>query len=174
VKNAEDEFVAVGIIVKEFGLRGEVKVRPEAGLFYDIQEFQRFTVFVKGGPKKLEIESVRPAGHHILIFKFKGIDDRDAAEQLKRLVLYVKKSELKELPEDEFYYFQLQGLTVKTLDGKIVGKVIDIMPMPASDILQVVSDDGREVLIPALTVFIKKIDLDKKEILVDIPEGLEQ
>ncbi len=167
----KSEFVIVGTITKPFGLRGEVKVRPEPGLVNDLVQYEEFIVFVKGGKKRLKVENVRSGGA-FLIFKFEGINSVDDAELVRGLELFVSEDELVELEEDEFYFYQLEGLTVRTTQGEVIGKVSKIMPMPASEIIQVVDEGGRETLIPAIKVFVKKIDLDAGEITVELPRGL--
>ncbi len=168
------ELVIVGTITKVFGLRGEVKVRPEPGLFDDIQKYQQFVVSTPKGKKVLKVQNVRGGGGMFLIFKFEGIDSPEDASLIKGLDLKVPENELAELGKDEFYFYQLEGLTVKTTSGRVIGKVTKVVPMPASEILEVSDEDGRETLIPVLKVFVKKIDLDAGEILVELPEGLEE
>ncbi len=166
------ELVIVGTITKVFGLRGEVKVRPEPGLFYDIQKYPHFTVLTKHGKKVLKVENVRQGGGIFLIFKFEGIDSPEDAKLIKGLTLNLHEDELLELEPDEFYFFQLEGLTVKTSDGRVIGKVNKITPMPANELMEVVDESGRETLIPVIKAFVKKIDLEAGEIIVELPEGL--
>ncbi len=165
------ELVIVGTITKAFGLRGEVKVRPEPGLVNDLLKYSEFTVFVKGGRKKLQVENVRLSGP-FLIFKFEGINSIEDANLIKGLELNVHEDELQELEDDEFYFFQLEGLTVKDINGRVIGVVNKVISMPASEIIQVFDENGRETLIPVLKVFVKKIDLEKGEILVELPDGM--
>lgn len=75
------------------------------------------------------------------------------------------------MSEDEYLLEDLLGMTVVTVDNQIIGKVTDVFDTAAHDIL-VVEDESSETLIPNIEHFIKDIDFDKNEILVELLEGM--
>ena len=159
-------FLTVGRILAPWGRKGEVKVRVAT----DFPE--RFApsevVYLDGRP--LEIESSRPHQQHLVV-KLAGIDTIEDAAKLRDRDLSIPGSEIQNLPEGEYYAFQLVGLTVNTSDGRNVGKITDIIMTPGNDVY-VVEGDGGEVLIPATDEIVKSVDLDRREVVIDPIEGL--
>jgi 16S rRNA processing protein RimM len=108
-----------------------------------------------------------------LVLRFKGVEDRTAAEGLRNTMLIVE-ADPDELPDDpdEFYDHQLVGLRVVTVDGREVGTVAEMLHLPTQDLFAVTRSDGREVLIPFVEEIVPDIDLEERTVLVDPPEGL--
>ena len=100
-------------------------------------------------------------------------EDRTAAENLRNTLLIVE-ADPDELPEDpdEFYDHQLVGLSVRTVDGREVGTVAEMLHLPTQDLFAVKRPDGREVLIPFVEEIVPEVDLDERTVLVDPPPGL--
>ncbi len=160
------ESLIVGHILGPVGTKGEVKIRVDTD-FPD-----RFSpggsVYLDDGA--LEIESSRPHKQH-LVLKLAGIDTRTEAETLRGRARTVPRSELRSLPEGEYYAFQIIGLDVVTTGGESVGQIVDIM-MTASNDVYVVQGDRGEVLIPAIEDVVKSIDLDSRMVVIEAIEGL--
>jgi len=119
---APPEFLIVGHILAPWGARGEVKVQV-------VTDFpDRFApgklVCLEGQP--LEIQNSRPHKQHLLV-KLATVDSIKDAEKLRGHDLTIPRSEIRPLPEDEYYPFQLIGLRVLTTDGENVGRIADIM-----------------------------------------------
>lgn len=163
---APPDFLIVGRILAPWGIAGEIKTR----VLTDFPD--RFTpgeaVYVDGRP--LVIESSRPHKQH-LVLKLATVDTREDAEKLRGLDLCIPDSELRELPEDEYYAFQLIGLDVVTTEGKHIGKVADIMPTAGNDVY-IIKGETREILIPAIEDVVKSIDLENGRIVIEAIEGL--
>ncbi len=163
----------VGRIVKTFGLRGEVKVVTEFDIPGELLEIQHiFVELPRGGRKFLEIESCRESGGRTLIVKFKGIDSIELAEALEGLDLYAKKEDLKEPEKGEYYIFQLIGLKVIDNKGEELGAVINVIKNPGHDLLEVRTWGNKTFMVPLVKEFVKKIDLERETIEVDLPQGL--
>ena len=79
--------------------------------------------------------------------------------------------ECSRLKKGEFYFHQLEGCAVITISGEQIGKVHDVIPVTDNDLL-VVQDQGQEFIIPLTQTICLEIDLDKKTIIIDPPEGL--
>ena len=107
-----------------------------------------------------------------LLLHLSGVEDRNAAEKLRGLRLYVDESEVEPLPEGSWYWFQLLGLTVKE-KGRVLGEIADVLPYTANDVYVVQRENKKDLLIPALKDAVKQVDLDAKVMEVELPAGLE-
>ena len=77
-----------------------------------------------------------------------------------------------ELPEGEFYYHELLGLSVMDETGESLGKVTEIMQTGANDVYVVTNEAGHEILLPAIAEVILDVDLDSKIMKVHLLPGL--
>ncbi len=166
--NKEDETIPVGRITGAHGVRGEVKVAP----YGDLEEVEWKTVYIASGKFSRPFE-VRRARLHKgqLIFELEGLTDRDSALALVGGELCIRKVELPELSEDEYYYSDLVGARVLTDDGRDLGRVKEIIPTGSNDVL-VASGRYGEVLIPAIEGVVLEVDIEGKLVTVHLLEGL--
>lgn len=169
--SASQGYLAVGNIVGVHGIRGEVKVE----LLTDYPERFSPGATVYFGPESLarpvRIEAARPHKGMMLV-KFAGVPDRNAAELLRDTVLLIPEEQAMPLGEGENYAHDLIGLQVETTDGRVLGKLAEILYTGANDVY-VVNRPGAEVLIPALNHVVITVDLEAGRMLVQLPEGLE-
>lgn len=107
-----------------------------------------------------------------LLLRIRGVGDRDAAEKLAGSEIWVKKSDLPPPEEGAYYWFDLIGLTVVTTRGEILGTLAHILPTGGNDVYVVQDANGRETLIPALADVVLEVDLQRNQMVVDLPEGL--
>jgi 16S rRNA processing protein RimM len=163
--------VTVGRIGRAHGIRGAVVV----GVRTDEPELR----FAKGsrldtdpsGVGPLTVAATRWHSGELLV-RFEGITDRDAAQELRGTWLLVDAAGLAP-PEDpdEFNDIDLIGLSVRTLDGTVVGTVDDVLH-PAQDVLLVKAPDGREIMIPFVKAIVPEVDIESGVVAIDPPEGL--
>lgn len=118
----------------------------------------------------LEVDTVRPYRKGFLV-KFKGWEDRTAAEQLRDLYLLRPFTEIDDLAEDEVFYHQLLGAEVHTADGTFVGTVREVYPLKPAELLEVVGPDGSK-LIPFSKEVVVEVDREGGRVVIDPPEGL--
>ena len=116
------------------------------------------------------IQWVKPHTQTILL-SLKGVDDRDMSEALVGFDLFIEKAKLSELEDESYYWFDIIGLSVYTIDEKFIGRVESIIPTGSNDVYVVKNNDD-EILIPGLESVVKEIDLKQKNMRVDLPEGL--
>ena len=159
--------ICLGQIGAAHGVRGEVHLHsftadPVAIATYGPLESEDGRVF--------EIESLRPAKDHF-VATFSGIADRNAAEELVNIKLYVPRNRLPEPQEpDEFYHVDLIGLAVVDRDGQTRGTVIAVHNFGAGDLIEVQPDaGGKTELLPFDAINVPKVDLDARRIVVDPP-----
>lgn len=155
-------------IVNTHGIRGEVKALH----FTDGEAFFKKvkTVYKKDGTP-VKILSWRFQKGAVLL-KLEGVDDVNTAERLKFTELYAKEEDLPKLPDGEYYFFELMGLTGILPDGTQFGKVTNVIENNAANLLEFTKDNGETVLVPKLPVFVNKVDLEEKLIYITPIDGL--
>ncbi len=107
-----------------------------------------------------------------LLLHLSGVADRNAAEKLRGVRLYVDESEVEPLPPGSWYWFQLLGLSVRE-KGRVLGEIAEILPYTANDVYVVKRENKKDLLIPALKDVVKQVDLEAKVMEVELPAGLE-
>ena len=167
----DDSLIMVGRIVRPHGIRGDVKVVPLTDWPERFKTF-RLLYLEKSDETSdwIKVEQAKVQQNHIIL-KLSGIDSRNKAEVLKDVGLYVREQDLPSLPEGHYYIHDLVGMHVRTVNGKDVGSIVNVIQTSAQDIY-VVDTGGKEILIPAVKMFVKHIDSKKREVLIDPIEGL--
>lgn len=165
--NGEPEFVCVGKIHRSHGLDGSVVLNPMT----DFPERIRPGKKLLAGNEKRELTvcAVRTKPPYLLV-RFDGIQDETAASELRNTFVFVSVDSLPKLPEGEYYFHQLIGLTAVNDDGEPFGRLEDILETGANDVYVIRFPDGSEKLIADIPANIGKIDIDAGTILVRIPE----
>ncbi|MFA5859362.1 MAG: ribosome maturation factor RimM [Elusimicrobiota bacterium] len=162
--NKEIKFVRVGVILKPRGIKGEVV----ASLLLPLPKKKLTELFIgstTGDSTKYSVETLVPSGNY-MVLKFLGINTRDDAEALRSLTIWTERFKL---PENVYYINEIKGLEVRTLDGKVLGKLERVIPTPGNDVF-VVRNDKKEVLVPALKKVV--LEINKETIIVNPGFGL--
>ena len=165
------KYLEIGQIVNTFGIKGMVKVKPFTD---DIRRFDRLEkVYIKkqNEKKEYQIEEVKYHKEMVLI-KFKGIDNIDAANLLKNSYLIVDREKEEPLEEGRYYIVDMLGIDVYTEEGNLLGKLDDIYNTGSNDIYVVKDELGKQVLLPALKEVIKKVDIENRKMVVHLIPGL--
>jgi len=164
------DWVAIGEVAGSFGVRGELKIVPLTD-FPD--RFTRTpTVYLGEDHRPYQVQRAHPHKQHILL-TLAGVEDRDAAERLRGLRIWVPTSELTPLAADQFYLHDLIGLRVRHVDGRDLGAIADVIVTPGADLFLVRGmPNGQDVLLPAVKAFVKTVDLAAGMVLVDPIPGL--
>jgi len=165
------KWVSIGQVIGAHGIKGELKVYPltDNPKRYDLLE----SVWIFSSQSacgNFFIEKVRYLKNKIIL-KLKGIDCRTEAENLKGVELKIKREQCLTLPIDHYYYFDLIGLFVKSTEGVPIGRLVDILEMPANDVYIVASEE-KEFLIPAIKQIIKAVDLKNGTMTIELLDGL--
>ena len=171
----KEEYLPIGKVVGVHGLHGNIKLLSYADSLAVFKPESRLLLKAADGREKIyTLKWVKPHSKTTLLSLY-GIEDRSSAEALIGAELLIEKAGLPELEEGTFYWFDLIGLSVFTLGGEYVGQIDSILPTGSNDVY-VVKDPNKgqkyEKLIPALEAVIRSVDLKKKTMLVDLPEGL--
>ena len=169
--------VVVGRIGRPHGIRGEVTVEPRTD-----EPDERFapgavlSVAPPDGeaPPAFELVVDRTHWHSgRLLVTFRGVADRNRAEELRGLLLSIERDEADE-PEDpdEFYDSALEGCRVDLEDGSLVGEITEVIHLPGQDLLSVRMADGRDVLVPFVEAIVPTVDVGGRRVVITPPPGL--
>ncbi len=164
--------ICVARIGAAHGVRGEVKLwpftqDPEAVASYGPLQ-------TKDGARTIEIESMRASKDHF-IARLAGVKDRNAAEALRNVELYIPRARLPKIAEpDTFYHSDLVGLDAVTADGVQVGTVHAVHNFGAGDILEITPvGSGDPVMLPFNDATVPKVDLAAKQVVIVPPAEVE-
>lgn len=124
-----------------------------------------------GDETTYEIEWAKAQGRSTLL-SLKGITHRVQAEALIGCDLFLDKSTLPKLEEGAYYWADLIGMAVYSVDGTLLGRLASIFRTGSNDVY-VITQENRELLLPALRSVVKSIDLETHRMEVEVPEGLE-
>jgi len=147
------DLVAVGLVGKPLGLRGEVFVMPDPDFGVPLTPGRRF---LTDGHGELEVATSRDHSGR-MVARFAGCDDRTAAEGLRGERLLLPRNEV-ELDEEGVWVEDILGLEARTADGELIGVVEGVADGLAHDYLVIARPDGGEVLIPSVEEFVELTD----------------
>ncbi|MBQ3114949.1 MAG: 16S rRNA processing protein RimM [Clostridia bacterium] len=154
----------IGKIVNTHGLKGEMKLAPWCDGFDFFKQIK--TVYIN--EKQYEITNSREQ-KNLFIIKLSGVNSIDDTPEFINKVVFAKKSSLPKLPENTYFIVDLIGLCVYN-NGELVGKVDEVLQLKANDVYVVKSDDGKEILVPAIKEIVKGINIDSNRIDVCLTE----
>jgi len=166
-----DDYIFVGKIGKSIGRDGSLTIVPLTSFperFAKMKSF--FLTKEKKTPFELTVEKIDINDSRITV-KFKEISTEEKAKELTGYRITVHKKERFKLPEDNYYIEDLLQCEVFDQNDVLVGKMKDITEQSSNDIY-VVDYKGSEVLIPAISQFIKEIDIEKKRIKASLIDGM--
>jgi 16S rRNA processing protein RimM len=150
------------------GVRGEVRLWPFTADAMGLGEYGALQS--EDGTRQFEIETLRPVKDH-LVARLRGIADRDAAEQLRNVKLFVPRSRLRATEADEFYHADLMGLPVFDTHDQQLGTVVAVHNFGAGDLLEVQRAAGHSVLLTFTQAVVPVVDVAGRRIVVDPPLG---
>ncbi len=176
---AESSFLTVARVTRAHGVGGELSCEIVTEF---PQRFRRtkilyfaWSVRDEAPPVARAVRSSRVVrrGHGTqLLLSVEGVDDRDAAEALRGALIQVPESEAWRLPRGRYYWHQIIGLRARTVDGRELGTVKEILETGANDVYVVDTSRG-ELLLPAIKQVVKAIAPEQGTITVELLPGME-
>jgi 16S rRNA processing protein RimM len=169
-----EKWFNVGKIVNTHGIRGEVRVISKTDFpeeRYKVGNTLYLFMPKATTPIELTIKSHRSHKNFDLL-TFEGIENINEVEKFRDGILKVPESQLGNLPEGEYYYHEIIGCIVTTLEGEEIGKISEILSPGANDVWVIKGKGGKELLIPYIDDVVKKVDIKEKIILIEPLEGL--
>jgi 16S rRNA processing protein RimM len=165
-----DKYILLGKVAKAHGIKGEVKLIAFSGEAKSITRCPRLTLISPENNIFPDFDVLKARiGKKEVIARLEGINDRNHAEELVGCGILALKEDLPSLEGDTFYLHELEGVSVKTADGNIIGTVEAFFDNGVQDII-VVRDGKVEYLIPLIPGMI--VSRDKSSITIAPPPGL--
>ena len=165
------DYLRVGVVTQTHGVRGEFKVFPTTDDVNRFKKLKKVFVSISSELVKKKVESVK-FFKQFVILKLEGVDSMDEAEKLKNVELWVSREDAVACEEDEYYIADLIGLEVFADSGEKVGILKDVFSSSANDVYEVINDEGKSVLLPAIHDCILDVDIKGGKMTVHITEGL--
>ena len=163
--------MAVGAIVKVFGVRGEVVVQPMTDFPARLRRARTLWVGADThAAREARVERIAIAPKGIRL-KLAGVDDRTAAETLRGALLFIDEEKAAPLKQGEFFVHEILGLAVRDEAGNDLGTVADVLRYPASDVYVVRGPSG-EIMVPAVREFVRAVDIAARTMTVRLIEGM--
>ena len=163
--HSEQDIISIAKIGRTFGVRGQLHLYPFDGIHLP-KKLTSAYISSQSGWVKHSIESARPHKKTTFVFKIAGIDSPEEARQFTNEHIGIFRSELPDLPEGEYYHFDLIGLKVTNLFHQDLGVIDHVIVTGANDVLSL-KDGSSEQLIPYTPQTIKEVNLANKTMLVD-------
>lgn len=158
--------LVVGRITGVWGVKGHVKVESLTDNPTRFRSGARLLI----GPREYLCEEARRQGRALAV-KLQGVETREDAVELRGAVLEIPTGDAPPLPEGAYYHHQVLGLEVWTSEGRLLGRVAEILETGGNDVYVVRGPEG-EALIPAIADVVVSVDLQAGRITIDPMPGL--
>ncbi|MEH7400660.1 ribosome maturation factor RimM [Gottfriedia acidiceleris] len=168
------KYLNVGKIVNTHGVRGEVRVISRTD-FPEKRYVKGNTLYFfkenESTPIELIVTSHRVHKNFDLL-TFEGYESLNSVEPLKNGILKITEDQLHELDKNEYYYHEIIGCVVETIDGEGIGKIKEILSPGANDVWVIQRKGQKDALIPYIEQIVKEIDVANKKVKIELMEGL--
>ena len=168
---SSEDLILIGKVVRPQGLKGLLRILSYAR---SAESFLNVgTVLLKSDKQELveyKISSLK-AHKGVFLMKLEGLNSLGDAERYRGAEIFLKKDLLRREGDEDYFWFELIGLTVFLSSGRCIGTLKQIIPTGSNDIF-VVKEGKKEYLIPAIHGVVEKIDLKNKRIIIYEVEGL--
>lgn len=168
-ENTEEKRICVGCIAGAHGIKGAVKLHSYTEIPENIANYK--TLGSEDASRHFELTVISAAKNPIIV-SISGVSDRNEAEKLRNTKLYIDRSELPELEdEDDFYLEDLIGLEAKLEDGALYGTVKYVVNYGAGDILEIQTNTNKKTeLIPFTKEAVPELHITQGYLVLSPPE----
>lgn len=167
-----EQFFEIGKVTSTHGIRGTMRVFPTTEDPSRFSQLKTVIIENKGKRETFHIQKVA-FQKQLVLLTVKEITDINVAELYKNATILIPESLAIPLKEDEYYARDLYGMQVVTEEGEELGELTQIYVTGANDVYAVKkTEEGKELLIPAIKDCIKKVDLEARKMTVHLLEGL--
>jgi 16S rRNA processing protein RimM len=167
--------IHIGEVVRPYGLKGIVIVRTYAEFPRNLKQNTRvFISLSETVCSQMVIEWVKPCPQKSEYrVKFQEIINRNQAEQITGKLFGISEDALEILPANEYYIYELIGYRIFSVAGEQLGIVEDVINNPGNDLLRV-KNGKRGFLVPMVGEIIRSVDTQKREIFIELIDGLRE
>ena len=166
-ESVDERDVIIGKVASVNVPRRELRIRPETShpeRFHELRDLRLRTR--QGQTILLTVHNIRITQKAVIAKVETDSGDEIAATRGAWVV--VSRADRFPLPDDEYYVDDLIGLVVRDSEGAVIGRLREVWETPANDIYQVLDDEGREILLPAIEDVILSVDVKRGEMVADI------
>ncbi len=163
------QFLEAGQVVGTHGVRGELRVQPMG----DSPEFLvRFrTLYLDQGRTPVRVRSAR-VHKNIALIALENVNSIDDGERLRGRILYLDRNDAR-LPKGRYFIADLMGMQVSDADdGRIYGKLTDVMQTGANDVYEITDDAGKTYLMPAVKQMVIDVNIEAGEMKIRPVAGI--
>jgi len=162
------DYIKVGKLVNTHGIKGCIKCVPFTD---DLERFDDLEyVYTEKDDIKRKIKDVWYRKGTVYL-TLENIDDMDTAESFKNSYISIFEDQLRKLPEDTYYLFELVGVKVYSTEGEYIGEISEIYQPGANDVYEI-KNNNKTYLIPAVKEVIKEVNMKDRIIIINVIEGL--
>ncbi len=171
-EKSREGLIIVARGVRTRGLKGELVADLLTDFPERFEDVAELSGIAPGGERKqLKLESYWFQNDR-MVLKFSGYDTIESAKTLVGFEFGIPEAERVQLSKDEFYDWELEGCSVGVANSSAIGKVREVMRTGGVELLVVEDDARREHLIPMAQSIVVEIDIPRKKIVIDPPDGL--
>ncbi len=165
-----DNQIVIGKIVAPHGVRGDIRILP---LTDKPEQFLDLKYLLLTDGRKLTVKGARFHKRMVLV-STEEIKTMNEAESLRDREVLIKAEDLPKLEEGQFYVADLIGLPVLDEAGKQIGTFKDSLSTGSNDVYVIAVPGEKDILLPALKIYVKEINLAEKRIVVNLPEWVDE
>jgi 16S rRNA processing protein RimM len=162
--------ICVARIGAAHGVRGAVKLWTFTEDPFAVTRYGPLST--KDGTRHFEVTQAREAKDH-LVATLKGVTNRDEAERLNGIELYIARERLPETDEDEYYHADLIGLAAVNAANEPIGRVTAIHNFGAGDIIEIAPPHGATMLLPFTNAVVPTVDLTAGRVVIILPDEID-
>ena len=160
--------IKIGKTGKAVALKGEMRIYSASG---NEERFETLNSVIIDD-REYKIENIR-YNKGCAIIKFEGVDDRNGAEAMNNRQVWIEEDDLEELEEGSFYVKDLIGMDVIDFEtGEKTGVVTGVLQNTMQDVFEIRTCQGKDIMVPGVTEFIKDIDMEEGTVIIKFIEGL--
>lgn len=162
------DYTLVGQIINTHGIKGGLRVYPYT---FDINRFFEYgDIYIGDAKIECSIEDVS-IHKNIVIMYLKGYDNINQVLEFKESFVYIRRDQEAVLEEGSYYIDDLIQCKVYNLEGEEIGTLTNVLKGSGADVYEITDESGY-YLVPAVSVFVKEVNIKEKTIIVDLIDGM--
>ncbi|MBX9761267.1 MAG: ribosome maturation factor RimM [Beijerinckiaceae bacterium] len=163
--------ILVGRFGAAHGVRGEIRIKSFTADPMALASYAGLTD--QTGARSFRIESARPVKDDLIVARVAGLKDRNGAEALTNVEIYIAREALPPAGEEEFYIADLIGMRAELADGAAFGTITNVLNFGAGDILDIALEGGGSRLLPFTRACAPHVDVSGRRVIVAPPDEIE-
>lgn len=168
----KEEVYKIGLFNKPHGIHGELQFTFTDDIFDRVDDCDYLVCLLDGIYVPFFMEEYRFRSDSTALVKLEGVDTAERARMFTNVEVYFPVKHAEEAEEGELTWNFFIGFQMKDVNHGSLGEVVDVDTATINTLFVVEREDGEELLVPAQEEFIVEINQQKREIIVELPDGL--